>query len=106
VSVVLDNCRRNAECSARALRGKPAPASLPVTRPDCFHKEPSLDQQIIIDPCGRVWADERLALLEPAIIQAILAGTQPRCMSLIWFQRNPLPLDWIEQRRVVDGFDA
>lgn len=48
----------------------------------------------------------RLTLLKPAIIQAILAGTQPRCMSLIWFQRNPLPLDWIEQRRVVDGFDA
>lgn len=48
----------------------------------------------------------RLTLLEPAIIQAILAGQQPRCMSLIWFQRNPLPLDWIEQRRVVDRFDA
>lgn len=48
----------------------------------------------------------RLTLLEPAIIQAILAGQQPRCMSLIWFQRNPLPLDWIAQQRVVDGFDA
>lgn len=48
----------------------------------------------------------RLTLLEPAIIQAILAGTQPRCMSLIWFQRNPLPLDWIEQRRVAEQFDA
>lgn len=48
----------------------------------------------------------RLTLLEPAIIQAILAGQQPRCMSLIWFQRNPLPLDWIEQRRVVDRFHA
>jgi len=48
----------------------------------------------------------RLTLLEPAIVQAILAGKQPRCMSLIWFQRNPLPLDWIEQRRVLDGFDA
>ncbi len=47
----------------------------------------------------------RLTLLEPAIIQAILAGQQPRCMSLIWFQRNPLPLDWIEQRRVVERFD-
>jgi len=32
----------------------------------------------------------RLTLLEPAIIQAILAGKQPRCMSLLWFQRNPL----------------
>lgn len=48
----------------------------------------------------------RLTLLEPAIIQAILAGKQPRCMSLLWFQRNPLPLDWIEQRRVVEAFDA
>ncbi|WP_448506093.1 hypothetical protein [Immundisolibacter sp.] len=48
----------------------------------------------------------RLTLLEPTIIQAILAGQQPRCMSLIWFQRNPLPLDWIAQRRVVEGFDA
>lgn len=48
----------------------------------------------------------RLTLLEPAIIQAILAGKRPRCMSLIWFQRNPLPLDWITQRRVVEGFDA
>jgi len=38
----------------------------------------------------------RLTLLEPAIIQAILAGKQPRCMSLIWFQCNPLPPDWIE----------
>ncbi len=35
-----------------------------------------------------------------------LAGAQPSCMSLIWFQRNPLPLDWIEQRRVVESFDA
>jgi hypothetical protein len=33
----------------------------------------------------------RLTLLEPAIIQAILAGKQPRSMSLLWFQRNPLP---------------
>ncbi len=48
----------------------------------------------------------RLTLLEPAIIQSILAGKPPRCMSLIWFQRNPLPLDWIEQRQVVESFDA
>jgi len=46
-----------------------------------------------------------LTLLEPAIIRSILAGMQARCMSLIWFQRNRLPLDWIAQRRVVDGFD-
>lgn len=48
----------------------------------------------------------RLTLLEPAIIQAILAGQQPRCMSLLWFQRNPLPTDWVAQREVVAAFDA
>lgn len=48
----------------------------------------------------------RLTLLEPAIIQAILAGRQPRCMSLLWFQRNPLPTDWVAQRDVVAGFDV
>ena len=48
----------------------------------------------------------RLTLLEPAIIQGILAGRQPRCMSLLWFQRNPLPTDWLAQREVVARFDA
>lgn len=48
----------------------------------------------------------RLTLLEPAIIQAILAGKQPRCMSLLWFQRNPLPTDWAAQREVLARFDA
>ena len=48
----------------------------------------------------------RLTLLEPAIIQSILAGQQPRCMSLLWFQRNPLPTDRVTQRAVVAGFDA
>ncbi len=48
----------------------------------------------------------RLRLLEPAIIQSILAGQQPRCMSLLWFQRNPLSTDWVAQREAVAGFDA
>ena len=48
----------------------------------------------------------RLTLLEPAVIQAILAGKKPRCMSLLWFQRNPLPTDWLAQREVVARFDA
>lgn len=48
----------------------------------------------------------RLTLLEPAIIQSILAGKQPRCMSLLWFQRNPLPVDWLAQRELVARFDA
>ena len=48
----------------------------------------------------------RLTLLEPAIIQAILAGQQPRCMSLLWFQRNPLPTDWVAQRDVIAAFET
>ena len=48
----------------------------------------------------------QLTLLAPAIIQSIMAGQQPRCMSLLWFQRNPLPTDWLTQREVVAGVDA
>ena len=48
----------------------------------------------------------RLTLLEPAIIKSILAGQQTRCMSLLWFQRNPLSTDWMLQREVVAAFDA
>ena len=29
-----------------------------------------------------------------------------RVLSLLWFQRNPLPTDWVGQREVVAGFDA
>jgi hypothetical protein len=47
----------------------------------------------------------RLTLLEPNIILAIVSGKQPRCMSLLWFQRNPLPADWIAQRELVAKFD-
>ena len=43
---------------------------------------------------------------ELAIIQAILTGQQPRCMSLLCFQRNPLPTEWVVQREVMAGFDA
>jgi hypothetical protein len=25
---------------------------------------------------------------------------------LLWFQRNPLPTEWVAQREVVAGFDA
>lgn len=48
----------------------------------------------------------RLTLLDPMIIKTLLAGQQPRCMSLLWFQRHPLPLDWRAQRAIVEKFDA
>lgn len=47
-----------------------------------------------------------MTLLEPAIVKPILAGQQPRCMSLLWFQRNSLSTDWVTQREVIARFDA
>ncbi|MEZ5644085.1 MAG: hypothetical protein R3E99_02795 [Burkholderiaceae bacterium] len=45
-------------------------------------------------------------LMEDNIIQTILAGRQPKCMRLLWFQRNPLPTNWGAQWEVLAGFDA
>lgn len=47
----------------------------------------------------------RLTLLAPDIIEMLLAGRQPRRMSLLWFQRNPLPVDWEAQRQIVKRFE-
>lgn len=35
----------------------------------------------------------RLTLLAPDIIEMVLAGKQPRRMSLVWLQRNSLPVE-------------
>lgn len=48
----------------------------------------------------------RLTLLAPDIIDRLLAGRQPRRMTLIWFQRNPLPVDWAAQRKIIDSFEG
>jgi hypothetical protein len=45
-------------------------------------------------------------LHQPAILQSILAGQQPWCQSLLWFQRNTLATDWVAQLGVVAGFDS
>ncbi|MFN3462362.1 MAG: site-specific recombinase resolvase, partial [Oceanibaculum sp.] len=47
----------------------------------------------------------RLTLLAPDIVEMLLAGRQPRRMSLIWFQRHPLPVDWVAQREIVRRFE-
>jgi len=46
----------------------------------------------------------RLTLLAPDILELLMAGRQPRRMNLIWFQRNPLPADWVGelQRRGIE----
>lgn len=48
----------------------------------------------------------RLTLLSPAAVRAILAGHQPRTLSLIWLRNHELPTAWDEQRVLFDGFDA
>lgn len=47
----------------------------------------------------------RLTLLAPDIIELLLAGRQPRRMTLMWFQRHPLPVDWQAQRQIVARFE-
>lgn len=46
----------------------------------------------------------RLTLLAPDIIEILMTGRQPRRMNLIWFQRNPIPVDWEVQCQIVQRF--
>ncbi len=47
----------------------------------------------------------RLTLLAPDIIEQFLAGRQPRRLTLMWFQRNGLPVDWVAQRGLIASFE-
>jgi hypothetical protein len=46
----------------------------------------------------------RLTLLAPDIIMQLIAGKQPRRLTLMWFQRNRQPVDWQVQRTLIDSF--
>jgi len=48
----------------------------------------------------------RLTRLAPSVVQAILAGQQPRTLSLIWLKNHELPWSWDEQEVLFGGFDA
>lgn len=43
----------------------------------------------------------RLARLAPDLVQHILAGTQPRRLTLLWLMRHDIPPLWSEQREVL-----
>ena len=43
----------------------------------------------------------RLTLLAPDIIEQFMAGKQPRRLTLMWFQRNRLMVDWQGQRQLM-----
>ena len=47
----------------------------------------------------------RLTLLAPDIIERLMAGRQPRRMTLMWFQRNRLPVEWQAQRDIISKFE-
>ena len=47
----------------------------------------------------------RLTLLAPDIIARLLAGRQPRRLTLWWLQHNPLPADWGAQRAIMARFE-
>jgi len=48
----------------------------------------------------------RLTILAPDIIEGIMVGKQPRCLTLMWFQRNRLPVDWQVQREIMGTFEG
>jgi len=47
----------------------------------------------------------RLARLSPEIIGCLLAGRQPRTLTLEWLKRHRLPNDWQAQREMLNPFD-
>ena len=47
----------------------------------------------------------RLTLLAPDIIEQFMAGKQPRRLTLMWFQRNRLMVDWQAQRELIASFE-
>ena len=48
----------------------------------------------------------RLTLLAPDLIEQVMAGRQPRRLTLMWFQRHPLPVDWQAQRELFASFEG
>ncbi len=46
----------------------------------------------------------RLTFLAPDIIERLMAGHQPRRLTLVWFQHHRLPLDWPIQRTIIENF--
>ena len=46
----------------------------------------------------------RLTLLAPDLIEQLMAGRQPRRLTLMWFQRHRLPVEWSAQHEIVGRF--
>lgn len=46
----------------------------------------------------------RLARLAPDIVEQLMAGRQPRRLTLRWLMRNDIPALWSEQRQTLEHF--
>lgn len=44
----------------------------------------------------------RLTRLDPLIVEDMLAGNLPERFTLNWFARNPMPVNWQEQRQWIE----
>ena len=63
----------------------------------------------VLTALSRAFHWQRLTLLSPAVVGALLAGRQPRTLSLIWLKNNEVPRSWDDQERLfgrMDGFDS
>lgn len=47
----------------------------------------------------------QLTLLAPDIIDRLMAGKQPRRLTLTWFQHHRFPIDWQAQRDILAQFE-
>ena len=47
----------------------------------------------------------RLTLLDPKIVESILRGQQPEGLTMNWFNSNPIPWIWQQQRQKIQGID-
>jgi hypothetical protein len=45
----------------------------------------------------------RLTLLDPGIVESILRGRQPEGLTMNWFNTNPIPWEWKQQRQKIQG---
>jgi hypothetical protein len=47
----------------------------------------------------------RFILLASDLIEQLMAGRQPRRLTLMWFQRHRLPVEWSAQRDIMERFE-
>jgi hypothetical protein len=45
----------------------------------------------------------RLTLLDPGIVESILGGRQPGVLTMNWFNTNPIPWEWKQQRETIQN---